>query len=69
MPTLIAALLASIPNVLIAILSKLVTEKFLQSVLERVIVYALQKAAKLTINTIDDELVADMEKRLKEPAP
>lgn len=69
MTALIAALLAALPNVLIAILSKFVTEKFLQSVLERVIIAALKKAATLTVNTIDDELVAEMEQRLKEPAP
>lgn len=70
MPTLIAALLAALPNVLIAILSKFVTEKFLQSVLERVIIYALKQAAKLSVTTIDDDLVAEMEKRLAEkPEP
>ena len=69
MPTLIAALLAALPNVLIAILSKFVSEKFLQSVLERVIVYAMRKAADLTTTTFDNELVDELEKRLKETAP
>ena len=69
MPTLLAALLAALPNVLIAILGKFVSEKFLQSVLERVIIFAMRKAAELTVNTIDNELVDELEKRLKEPVP
>lgn len=66
MTALISALLAALPNVLIAILSKFVTESFLQSVLEKVIIAALRRAAKLTVNTVDDELVVEIEKRLAE---
>lgn len=68
MQILLAALLAALPKILIAILSKLVGEEFLQSVLEKIILYGLQKAVALTTNTIDDELVADIEKRFKEKA-
>lgn len=63
---LLAVILASVPNVLLAIASKLVTEKFMQSVLEKVLVYGLKQAAQLSTNTVDDELVLDIEKRLKE---
>lgn len=61
---LITTILAALPNVFIAILSKIMTEKMLQSVLEKVIVYAAKKAAALTTNTFDDEMAAELEKNL-----
>ena len=66
MQVLIAALLAMLPKVLIGILAQFVSEKFLQAVIERVIIYTLNTAAKLTTNTVDDELAAVVEARLKE---
>lgn len=66
MSALITAILAMLPNIFIGILSKFVSEKFLQAVLEKVLIYGLKHAARLTTNTVDDELVADIEKRLKE---
>lgn len=60
-----AVLVAAIPNVLMAIMGKLVTETFMQSVLEKVLIVGLKKAASLSTNTLDDELVTDIEKRLK----
>ena len=68
MQILIAALLAALPNALIFVLSKLVSEKFLQMVIERVIVFALKKAVLITSNTVDDEIVVEIEKRFKEVA-
>lgn len=68
MSAFLATIAAVIPNVFIGIVSKLVTEKFLQSVLEKVIVYGLKKAADITTNTVDDELVEDVEQRFKEGA-
>jgi len=67
MGAIVAAMVAVIPNVFIGILSKLVTEKFLQAVLEKVLITGLKKAALLSTNTVDDDLVVDIEKRLKEP--
>lgn len=67
MGAFIAILVASIPNAMLAIASKLVSEKFMQAVLEKVLIAGLQKAAKLSTNTVDDELVADVQKRLAEP--
>lgn len=64
MSALVATLLAALPNVFIGILSRLVSEKFLQSVLEKVLIYGLEKAASMTTNTVDDELVQDIKKRL-----
>ncbi|HEY6093819.1 MAG TPA: hypothetical protein VIU93_02590 [Gallionellaceae bacterium] len=70
MSTLLAAILAALPNVFVAIFAKLLTQSFLQSVVERVIIYTLQKAAPLTTNTLDDEIVAEVVKRLREqPGP
>lgn len=64
MSALIATILAALPNVFIAIVGKLVTESFLQQVLEKVLVHGLEKAASLTTNTVDDEVVADIRQRL-----
>lgn len=66
MSILLAAILAALPNVMIGILARLCTEKFLQAVVERVIVFTLNTAVKLTTNTVDDELAAMVEARLKE---
>lgn len=65
MSAFIATLMAVLPNVFLAVLGKLVTEKFMQSVLEKVLVAGLKTAASMTTNTLDNELVADIEKRLK----
>lgn len=69
MNTIVVALLAALPNVLIAIFAKLFTEKFLQSVLEKVIIFGLRKAAALSVTTFDDDLVSEMDARLKERVP
>lgn len=64
MSAFMAVLLAAIPNAFIGMLSKLVTEKFLQKVMEEIVVYAVKKAAGLTTNTLDDDLAAQVEERL-----
>ena len=66
MASLIAFLLAALPNILIAIISKFASEQFLQDFLETILIYALRKIAPLTTNTLDDDLVALVENRLKE---
>ena len=66
MSVFISALVALLPNVFIAVFSKVLTNDFLQAVLERVIIYALKKVAPLTSNTLDDELVALVASRLKD---
>lgn len=66
MSAIIAMLVAAVPNVFLAVASKLVTEKFLQAVLEKVLVYGLEKVAKISTNSIDDEVVADIKRRLTE---
>lgn len=65
MSAILSIILAAIPNALLAIAAKFVTEKFLQSVLEKMIVYALKKLAPLSTNTLDDEIVNDIEKIIK----
>lgn len=67
MSAFLSTLAAVFPNVMIGIFAKLFTEKFLTRVLEKVLVYGLEKAALLTTNTIDDELVRDVKSRLSEP--
>lgn len=66
MTVILAAILAAMPNVLLAIGAKLFTEKFLQAVLEKVIIYSLKHAAALSTNTIDDDFAKMVEERLTE---
>lgn len=62
-----ASMIAMLPNVLLAVIGKIVTEQFMQAVLEKVLLRGLEKAATLTTNTIDDEVVQDIKKRLQTP--
>lgn len=68
MGTLIAAILAAIPNALLAIGAKIFTDKFFQMVLTRVLIAGLEKAAAMSTNTVDDSIVADIKERLREPS-
>lgn len=65
MSMLIATVLAAVPNVFLAIVGKLVTESFMQSVLEKVLIAGLEKASAMTTNTVDDEVVRDIAERLR----
>lgn len=65
MSALLIALLAAIPNVLLSIAAKFLSERFLQAVLEKTIIYSLKKLSPLTTNTLDDEIVADIETIIK----
>lgn len=62
---ILSTLAAMLPNVFLAILAKLVTQSFLQSVLEKTIIYSLNHAVKLTTNSVDDEIAAEVEARLR----
>lgn len=65
MNTLIIMLVAAIPRAVLAIAGKLLSDSLIQGVLEKVLVAGLEKAAKLSTNTVDDEIVADIAARLK----
>lgn len=49
---------AALPNIFLAILGKIVTQDFMQTVIEKVLIVSLDKAAKMTTNTVDDDIVA-----------
>lgn len=65
MSGLLASVVAALPVVALKIASKLFTDAFMQSVAEKVLVAGLRKAASLSTNTLDDELVAEVEQRLR----
>lgn len=65
MTFILSALAAALPNVFMAILSKLVTQSFLQSVIEKTLIYGLKKAAAMSTNTVDDEIVEEVVTRLR----
>lgn len=66
MSTMLAALLAAIPNALLAIGAKIFTDAFFQMVLTRVLIAGLEKATAMSTNTVDDSIVADIKERLRE---
>lgn len=65
MGALIAAVAAAIPNAMIAIGAKLLTEAFFQKILEKILLQGLGYAAAMTTNTVDDSLVEEIRKRLE----
>ncbi len=65
MGALIAAVAAAIPNAMIAIGAKLLTEAFFQKILERVLIAGLEKAAAMSTNKVDDELVELVKTKLQ----
>ena len=61
---MLTTILGSLVTSLLAVLGKLATQSFFEAVLTKVIIYAGEKLAPMTTNTLDDELVAEMKKRL-----
>jgi|CXWL01.1.fsa_nt_gi hypothetical protein len=49
----------------LTIIGKVVTQSFFEAVLKKVIIHAGRKLAPMTSNTLDDELVTEIEKRLE----
>lgn len=66
MTAIVAALMAAIPQAMIAIGLKLFTQSFMQGVIEEVLIYGLRKAAAMTTNAVDDDLVEKVAARLKD---
>lgn len=65
MTALMSVLLAALPNIFVAIFAKIFTQAFMQEIIEKVLIYSLRKAAKMTTNTVDDDLVEEIAKRLQ----
>lgn len=64
MNAIIALIVAAIPQAIISIASKLFTADLLQAILTKIILLTLKKLAALSTNTIDDEVVKDIEQHL-----
>ena len=65
MSSIFAMLIAGLPKALMAISAKIFTEMFFQKILEKIIIFALEKAVSLTTNKIDDEVVEDIKRKLQ----
>lgn len=50
---------------LLAIMGKLVTQSFFEAVLTRVIIWSGEKLAPMTTNSLDDEILNEIKKRLQ----
>lgn len=68
MSNLLAMLVAALPNAIMAIAAKLFTEAFFQKILTKVLIAGARKAASMTTNAIDDELVEDIARALQPQA-
>ena len=64
MSTFITSLILGATEALWAVLGKLVTKAFLENLMSKLIIAALEKLAKSTNNTVDDSVVADVKKAL-----
>lgn len=60
-----AGIAGGLLTALLSVLGKLVTQSFFEAVLTKVIVHAGEKLAPMSTNTLDDELVAEIKKRLQ----
>jgi hypothetical protein len=65
MGVFISTLASTIPSLMIKILARIFTEAMIQNLLERLILMCLEKASKLTTNTIDDSVVEEIRAKLK----
>lgn len=65
MNIIISMILASLPKIALIIAGKLLSEKFLQALIEDLIIYALRKGAKLSVTPYDDEMVEKMAVQIK----
>lgn len=60
------AIVGMVASAALGVLGKLATQAFFEAVLTRVIIYAGEKLAPMTTNTLDDELVEEIKKRLEQ---
>ena len=67
MDQILALLIAALPRALMLIASKIFTDAFFQKILTKIILSALNYAAALTTNTVDDQIVAEIERALNTP--
>ena len=63
---MIASITGSILKVGFSMFTKVVTESFAEVVIKKVTISLMQKLAKSTKNTLDDELVKEAVKRLND---
>jgi len=68
MQAIIAIIMAALPKAIMAIAAKLFSDAFVQKILEKIVISGLKYLVTLSTNKIDDGIVADIEKRLTEPA-
>lgn len=62
---MISVIASGMLTALLAIMGKLVTQSFFEAVLTRVIIYAGEKLAPMSTNTLDDEILSEIKKRLE----
>jgi hypothetical protein len=62
---MIATITAGLISAALSILGKLATQTFFEAVLTKIVTHSLDKLSKMTTNTLDDELAAEVKKRLE----
>ena len=69
MHAIITTLIATIPTVLTRIAARAISEKLVEWVMVRLIKWALRELVKLSTNTVDDEIAAEVIKAIDPPKP
>jgi len=62
---MISVIASGMLTALLAIMGKLVTQSFFEAVLTRVLIWSGEKLAPMTTNTLDDEILTEIKKRLQ----
>lgn len=59
-----SAIVAGLQAAVLAVIAKLFTQAFFESVVSRIVVWGLVALSRLTTNTVDDSIAQDAAKRL-----
>lgn len=59
-----SAIVSMFVTAFLSVMGKLAGQKFFEAVLTKVIIYGLEKLAPMTSNTLDDNIVAEIKRKL-----
>lgn len=66
MHAFVGTVVSMLPRAFMFLAAKVLTEEFVQHVMAKVVIAGLKYLVTLSKNTVDDELVAEIEKRINE---
>ncbi len=63
---MLAGVVAGLGNAALGVMSKVLTQKLFEAIVGKILIYMLRKLAASTTNTIDDAIIEDIVKRIKQ---